>query len=106
MTEPEYKEITLERAFESINFIEEVLLEHSKNLTDLIQHTHFLTEQILKHRLTEFKKPPRNMQAMLSQLEPLEGMARYTLDAVNRLLPLQEKLETHIASKTRVSKYG
>ena len=100
---------------ESIELIENTLIEHSKNLTALIETQNaviswaksitmdmqFITKQILKHRLIEFEKPKHTLKGLETQVVELEGMARYTLDAVNRLLPLQEKLESHLQSSKR-----
>ncbi len=82
---------SIEELSESIDLIETILIEHIKCLIEISKQFDFITEQLLRHRMIEFKKPPRNMSALVAQLEPIDGMARYTLDAVNRLLPLLEK---------------
>ena len=91
---PEEEGLTLNRAFESIALIEDALIEHEKVLILIKVQLDFLLGELLKHRLIEFKRPPKNMKELVAQLEPIEGMARYCLDAINRLLPLQEKVDT------------
>ncbi len=92
---------------QTIALIEETLINHSKNLIAILEQFDFLTLELLKHRIVESKKPPKNMPALIAQIEPIEGMAHYCLDAINRLFPLQEKLEAHLmASKRKYKTYG
>ncbi len=82
---------SLEELSDSIALIETTLIEHTKCLIEIAKQFDFITEQMLIHRSIEFKRPPKNLPILNAQLEEIEGMARYTLEAVNKLKSLKEE---------------
>lgn len=74
--------------------------------TALIKHTDFLTEQLLKHRLVEFKKPPLRLVEVAEKMRELEeeitGLRLHYTE--NTLPTLKEIKESFDKSKAKRGK--